>query len=48
MSNIIIQKDHTKVLSNEFQKGNTCRKSGRIKTKPILVGLNYNYYRKAA
>ncbi len=35
-------------IEQRVPKGNICRNSGRIQSKPILFGLNYEYYRKAA
>ena len=35
-------------IEQRIPKGHTCRNSGRIKSKPILFGLNYEYYREAA
>ena len=35
-------------IAQRLPKGNTCRNSGRIKSEPILFGLNYDYYLEAA
>jgi len=35
-------------IAQKIPKGNTCKNSGRIKSKPILFGLNYDYFREAA
>ena len=35
-------------IKQRIPKGNTCRNLGKIKSTPILFGLNYDYYREAA
>jgi hypothetical protein len=35
-------------IEQRVPKGYTIRNFGRIKSKPILFGLNYEYYREAA
>ena len=35
-------------IEQRVPKGHTIRNFGRIKSKPILFGLNHEYYRKAA
>ena len=42
-----IKKPH-QGIEQRIPKGNTFRNSGRVKSRPILFGLNYDYYRKAA
>jgi hypothetical protein len=35
-------------IEQRIPKGYTYRNSGRVKSRPILFGLNYDYYREAA
>ena len=35
-------------IEQRIPKGSTFRNSGRVKSRPILFGLNYDYYREAA